>query len=126
MAKCRRRFLRGPRETAFAHSRCRVLIFSQYAHLYVLQGNYLSSESDPFPTTARTLLYFPSGDLPTLPAERFRDLFLTRQKWRADVLIPFIDEITVDNKVRDKLLLKFCRPMTDNAGRVWYTGRGNY
>ena len=77
-------------------------------------------------TATRTLLYFPSLDLPTLPAERFRDLFLTRQKWRADAIIPFIDEITVDSKMRDKLLLKFCRTITDDAGQVWYTGRGNY
>lgn len=68
------------------------------------------------------LLYFPASALPTDPASRFADLFLTRARWKADEITPFLVDIVVDNKDRDKLLLKYARTITDAEG-VWYTTR---
>lgn len=68
------------------------------------------------------LVYFPASGLPVDPASRFADLFLTRSRWKADEIAPFLIDIVVDNKERDKLLLKFARAVTDTDG-VWYTAR---
>lgn len=89
------------------------------------QGNYLTTQSlltDP-PTIE--LNYFPSSALPTDPVARFGDLFLTRQRWKADEISPFLEDIVVNNKERDKLLLKYARAVTDKDG-VWYTARAMY
>ncbi|KAF9519152.1 hypothetical protein BS47DRAFT_1288725 [Hydnum rufescens UP504] len=70
-----------------------------------------------------TLQYFPSSSLPLDAAARFADLFLTRPKWRADTITPFLQGIAFDTKQIDKLLLKFCRMTKDETGVVWYTAR---
>lgn len=84
----------------------------------MMQGNYLSN------TTANgvELRFFPSTALPADPAARFADLFLTRPRWSAEDIVPFLKSIAVDTKERDKLLLKYGRPVTEN-GTVWYTAR---
>ncbi|KAJ3570205.1 hypothetical protein NP233_g4564 [Leucocoprinus birnbaumii] len=87
----------------------------------LLSGNYLVSTIDD---TDR-LTYFPSSELPMDPAQRFADLFLTRQRWKGDDIAPFLGEIAVNSKERDKLLLKYCRATTDSQG-VWYTSRTQY
>lgn len=71
------------------------------------------------------LKYFPASALPIEPAARFSDLFLTRDRWKADDLTPFLADIAVDSKERDKLLLKHARALTDAEG-VWYTARVKY
>lgn len=71
---------------------------------------------------APLIAYFPASALPPDPAARFTDLFLTRLRWRADDISPFLADIVVDNKERDKLLLKYARAVTDSEG-VWYTSR---
>ena len=74
-----------------------------------------------FPLVVRMAL-FPTSELPTDPANRFGDLFLTRPRWKANEIEPFLADIVVDNKERDKLLLKYARAITDAEG-VWYTAR---
>jgi sister chromatid cohesion protein DCC1 len=66
------------------------------------------------------LTYFPSSDLPVDPPSRFIDLFLTRPRWKADEIAPFLSDIAVNTKDRDKLLLKYTRATTDSDG-LWYT-----
>lgn len=85
------------------------------------QGNYICRSSQE----GRTLAYFPSSELPVLPSDRFSDLFLTQSRWRADEIAPFLKEIAVDSKERDKLLMKYARTMTDSEGQIWYTSRSN-
>ncbi|THH32287.1 hypothetical protein EUX98_g1901 [Antrodiella citrinella] len=97
--------------------------FEESVSLDLLLGNYLSQPSiDAFASSEPTLAYFPSSTLPTEPVARFADLFLTRTRWKADDIAPFLSEICVDNKERDKLLLKHARAITDAEG-VWYTAR---
>jgi sister chromatid cohesion protein DCC1 len=90
------------------------------------QGNYLSTPSPSFPDThTQTLTYFPSSSLPLDPPTRFSDLFLTRPKWLAADIAPFLIDCAVDKKERDKLLLKYARAMTEGTGKeIYYTARG--
>lgn len=96
--------------------------FESAVDLKLLLGNYLSNPA-PFSTSHTPLIsYFPASELPNDPPARFADLFLTRQRWKADDISPFLADIVVDNKERDKLLLKYARAITDKDG-VWYTAR---
>ncbi|THH18790.1 hypothetical protein EW146_g2256 [Bondarzewia mesenterica] len=94
--------------------------FAAQVSLPLLSGNYLSSTS-PF-TSDLLLSYFPRAELPSDPSARFLDLFLTRTRWQADDIAPFLSDIAVNTKERDKLLLKYARALTDKDG-VWYTAR---
>ncbi|TFY76699.1 hypothetical protein EWM64_g7313 [Hericium alpestre] len=94
--------------------------FASQISLALLLGNYLTSTS-PF-ASGLQILYFPQSELPTDPSARFADLFLTRSKWKAVDIAPFLADIVVDNKDRDKLLLKYARAQTDKEG-IWYTAR---
>ncbi|KZT26783.1 hypothetical protein NEOLEDRAFT_1162040 [Neolentinus lepideus HHB14362 ss-1] len=96
--------------------------FEAKVSLKLLEGNYLSTTlPNRFPAVL-ALLYFPSSSLPIDPAARFTDLFLTRLKWKAQDIAPYLADIAVDAKERDKLLLKYARATTDAEG-VWYTSR---
>ena len=53
---------------------------------------------------------------------RFADLFLTRERWEAEHIKPYLSDIAVDPKDLDKLLLKYARALTDKDGS-WYTVR---
>jgi len=92
-----------------------------YIHSHYLQGSYLVSVLD----NTDHLTYFPSSELPVDPAQRFADLFLTRSRWRRDDIAPFLQEIAINSKERDKLLLKYCRTISDTQG-AWYTSRTQY
>jgi sister chromatid cohesion protein DCC1 len=85
------------------------------------QGNYLVSTG----LDGSKVRYFPSADLPMDHAARFGSLFLARPRWRADEIAPFLSEIALDSKERDKLLLKYARAVTDGDG-LWYTARTQY
>jgi len=61
-------------------------------------------------------------ELPIDPATRFTDLFLTRARWKAEDIVPYLSDIAVDTKELDKLLLKYARALTDKDG-IWYTAR---
>ena len=50
------------------------------------------------------------------------ELVDTESRWKAEEISPFLTDIVVDNKERDKLLLKYARAVTDSEG-VWYTAR---
>jgi len=75
--------------------------------------------------SATSLKYFPASALPVDPAARFAELFLTRPKWHADEIAPFLSDIAVNSKERDKLLLKYCRAISNTEG-VMYTARAQY
>jgi len=89
----------------------------------VLQGNYI--EVDIIGSRAMHLKYFPASALPIDPAARFSELFLTRSKWKAEEIAPFLSDIALNNKERDKLLLKYCRTVSDTQG-IKYTARAQY
>jgi len=94
--------------------------FASHTSLKLLTGNYLC---EPSPFSSSTMLsYFPCAELPTDPATRFADLFLTRARWRAEDIVPYLSDIAVDTKDLDKLLLKYARALTDKSG-LWYTAR---
>ncbi|KAG6866448.1 hypothetical protein C0991_003966 [Blastosporella zonata] len=94
--------------------------FESKVDLALLSGNYLASVNDP-----ESLTYFPASALPVDAARRFAELFLTRPRWKGKDISPFLSDIAVDSKERDKLLLKFARATTDADG-VWYTTRTQY
>lgn len=71
------------------------------------------------------LTYFPASSLPVDAASRFADLFLTRSRWKGEDISPFLADIAINSKERDKLLLKFARGTTDAQG-VWYTARAQH
>lgn len=99
--------------------------YIQQLHLMIphIKGDYLASTSTINNTVALT--YFPASALPVEPAPRFADLFLTRSRWKGDEISPFLTDIAVNSKERDKLLLKYARAVTDARG-VWYTARAQY
>ncbi|KAF8974485.1 sister chromatid cohesion protein Dcc1 [Flammula alnicola] len=97
--------------------------FESLVSLTLLAGNYIEPES--FNSDFTTLKYFPASALPVDPATRFSDLFLTRKKWKAEEISPFLSDIAVNAKERDKLLLKYCRTITEPQG-VRYTARAQY
>ncbi|KAF8917995.1 sister chromatid cohesion protein Dcc1 [Mucidula mucida] len=98
--------------------------FEASVSLDLLAGNYLSS-STLNDDVINALKYFPSYELPIEPTRRFADLFLTRSRWKSDDIAPFLSDIAVDSKERDKLLLKYARAITDPQG-IWYTARVQY
>lgn len=99
--------------------------FADKVSLELLKGNYLVTPSPNTYPPVSVLVYFPTSELPTDPAMRFNDLFLTRPRWKAEDITPFLGDIAVDNKERDKLLLKFARAVTDSEG-TWYTARAKH
>ncbi|KAL0949471.1 hypothetical protein HGRIS_009524 [Hohenbuehelia grisea] len=119
--------------------------FEAAISMELLSGNYLSTQAfafsaDRFSVTIgadpdselsspngppSTLTYFPASRLPADPSARFGDLFLTRARWRPEEIAPFLADVAVDGKERDRLLLKYARA-TNEAGVVWYTARAQY
>ncbi|KAI0270372.1 hypothetical protein BGY98DRAFT_1010119 [Russula aff. rugulosa BPL654] len=57
-----------------------------------------------------------------LPCHAVVDLFLTRERWKAEHIKSYLSDIAVDAKDLDKLLLKYARVLTDKDGS-WYTAR---
>jgi sister chromatid cohesion protein DCC1 len=53
---------------------------------------------------------------------RFADFFLTRGRWKTEHINPYLSDIAVDTKTREKLLLKYARALEDKDGS-WYTAR---
>lgn len=72
----------------------------------------------------RAITFFPSSELPIAPADRLADLFLTRPRWSADDITPFLDDCVTDAKERDRILMKYARVTTDADGKIWYTAKG--
>ena len=89
------------------------------------QGYYLSNLAPYTDPPVHLLTYFPVSSLPPDPYARFTDLFLTRARWKADDIAPFLADIVMDHKERDKMLMKYARATTDVDG-TWYTARAKY
>ena len=90
---------------------------------FLPQGNYV--EINVPGSSAINVKYFPASSLPVDPVARFAELFLTCPRWSADEIAPFLFDIAVNSKERDKLLLKYCRAIS-NAQGVVYTARAQY
>ncbi|OXB33805.1 hypothetical protein LQV05_002313 [Cryptococcus neoformans] len=101
----------------------------EYTDLKLLEGEYLLSPPPlsalSFTSPSPLLSYFPLASLPLQPAERFAELFLTRQRWRPEEMAPFLRGLTRDgdNKGRDKLVAKFVRIVKEKDGTWWYPRR---
>ncbi len=108
--------------------------FEALAQLELLSGYYLLSPAPSpsvslYPNPASVQIQFYSHhELPTEPAARFQDLFLTRAAWIASDLLPFISELALNDKKKDSLLLKFTRAskakvldweLSDAEKRAW-------
>ncbi|PPQ94004.1 hypothetical protein CVT25_009852 [Psilocybe cyanescens] len=98
--------------------------FESSISLKLLEANYIES-TDVLGSGSAVLKYFPAFELPVDPAARFADLFLTRSIWRGEEISPFLSDIAVNSKERDKLLLKYCRTVTGPEG-IRYTARAQY
>ncbi|KAF9495387.1 hypothetical protein BDN71DRAFT_1447540 [Pleurotus eryngii] len=102
--------------------------FEDLVEMELLSGNVLLSASTMSAygdDATTTLQYFPASQLPTDPPARFAELFLTRTRWRTDDITPFLSDIAVNTKDRDRLLLKYARAVNDKDG-IWYTARAQY
>lgn len=108
--------------------------FRSLAQLSLLSGYYIlnpapSPSVSLFPNPASVKIQFYSRlELPTEPAARFQDLFLTRPAWVAADLLPFINDLALNDKKKDSLLLKFTRAsrakvldweLSDAEKRAW-------
>jgi sister chromatid cohesion protein DCC1 len=69
--------------------------------------------------------YYPRSALPLDAAARFGALFSIHTRWKAEDIEPFLSDIAMDSKERDKLLLKYGRALAD-SGTVWYTAKAKY
>jgi hypothetical protein len=63
---------------------------------------------------------FPSSN--TLISYAARGPLLTRGRWKAEHIEPYLSTIALDTKTLDKLLLKYARALADKDGS-WYTAR---
>lgn len=78
----------------------------------LLQGNYLLTPAPPVaPTKLQPLCieFFAASALPLDISSRFQKLFSVRSQWIGEDLKPFLQDVAVDAKKRDALLLKFAR-----------------
>ncbi|PWN33678.1 uncharacterized protein FA14DRAFT_112557, partial [Meira miltonrushii] len=78
----------------------------------LLQGNYLLTPAPPVaPTKLQPLCieFFAASSLPLDISSRFQKLFSVRPQWIGEDLKPFLQDVAVDAKKRDALLLKFAR-----------------
>ncbi|UZJ54854.1 hypothetical protein CBS101457_004174 [Exobasidium rhododendri] len=85
---------------------------SDHTNLELLEGHYLTFPAPPTqPSDSHpiTIQHFASSDLPLEPATRLQHLFKKREMWTLQELSPFLDEIAVDAKKRDGILLKYAR-----------------
>ncbi|KIO30690.1 hypothetical protein M407DRAFT_68864 [Tulasnella calospora MUT 4182] len=101
--------------------------FESIVRMDLLEGNFLDITDPQYASRAGPRFkYFPASGLPAVPAERFKDLFLTKTSWKGPELTPFLQDIAVEKKERDRLLMKFTRTSTDASGIVWYSSRAKY
>lgn len=87
---------------------------------HISQGNYIVVPATSVADGPR-IRYYPRSLLPPEPGARFQELFTASTRWSAEDISPFLVDIAVDQKERDKLLLKYARAITNNG--VWYTAK---
>lgn len=90
-----------------------------YILTYSFQGEHILQAS----ASGTTVTYFSRSNLSTDPLSRFNELFLTRPKWTEDDIVAFIEDIAVDKKDCDRLLLKFARRAAGADGKVYLCSR---
>jgi sister chromatid cohesion protein DCC1 len=90
--------------------------FKSYVSLSLLDSLYLLHPAPPLSTSSnapipiqRRIEHFPRSALPSAPAPRFQALFSARASWTLQDLAPFIEDLAVDAKRREALLLRFAR-----------------
>ncbi|CAO1639238.1 unnamed protein product [Sympodiomycopsis kandeliae] len=76
-------------------------------NLELLSGQYITLPLPPLPSSQ--LQYYPKSMLSTEPASRFQELFLIKSSWYLTELEPFIEDLSVDSKRREALLLRYAR-----------------
>ena len=97
--------------------------FTNKSHF--VQGTYLlhPAPSPSSPSAPTHLTYFPLSSLPASPQQLFSDLFLTRTRWRAEDIEPFLAGVARGRGELEKLLVKYARATVTEGGGVWYTAR---
>ncbi|KAG8720777.1 hypothetical protein FRC08_018236 [Ceratobasidium sp. 394] len=105
-------------------------LFAAHVDVALLEGNCLStpilaSRAAIDGISSNMLSYYPRSALPSDPAQRFQSLFLTRAKWKVEEMHTYLEDIAVDKKERERLLLKYTRQITEPDG-VWATARLRY
>ncbi|KAG8746962.1 hypothetical protein FRC10_002761 [Ceratobasidium sp. 414] len=105
-------------------------LFAAHVDVALLEGNclftpILASRAAIDGISSNTLSYYPRSALPSDPAQRFQSLFLTRPKWRVEEVQTYLEDIAVDKKERERLMLKYTRQITEPDG-VWATARLRY
>ncbi|KAG9088727.1 hypothetical protein FRC06_001904 [Ceratobasidium sp. 370] len=105
-------------------------LFAAHVNVALLEGNCLStptlaSRAAIDGISSNMLSYYPRAALPSDPAQRFQSLFLTRAKWRVEEIQTYLEDIAVDKKERERLMLKYTRQITEPDG-VWATARLRY
>lgn len=76
------------------------------------QGHHLIYPPPPMqPSDSNPLLieYFAASSLALDPATRMQQLFQKREQWTIEHLGPFLDDVAIDSKKRDAILLKHAR-----------------
>lgn len=80
--------------------------------------------------TETTIQSYPRSSLPSHPAARFQALFDTRASWLLEELQPFIEDLAVEGKRREALLLRYARakrvvlPAETGKGAAGKKGKG--
>ncbi|QRV79191.1 sister chromatid cohesion protein [Ceratobasidium sp. AG-Ba] len=105
-------------------------MFAAHVDIALLEGNCLStpilaSRAAIDGVSTNTLSYYPRSALPSDPAQRFQSLFLTRPKWKTEEIQTYLEDIAVDKKERERLMLKYTRQITEPDG-MWATARLRY
>jgi sister chromatid cohesion protein DCC1 len=80
-----------------------------------IQGHYLlypAPPTQPSDNNPAMIQHFDASDLPLDPSIRLQHLFQKREQWTLEDLSPFLDEIAIDKKKRDSILLKYARSTT--------------
>jgi sister chromatid cohesion protein DCC1 len=94
-----------------------------------LQGEHLLKPPPSSQPNKQPLIQpFSVTTLPTDPAARFTDLFLTRSRWRPEEMQPFLKGLTPegDRKAMDKLVVKYVRVVKESGregSMVWWHAR---
>jgi len=94
--------------------------------LMAIKGEYLTQSNATGKDGLQEVVYFSRSRLPTDPLQRFNELFLTRPKWKESDIVAFLEDIAVDKKDCDRLLMKYARRSAERDGTVYYTARAGH
>ncbi|KIM31341.1 hypothetical protein M408DRAFT_15130 [Serendipita vermifera MAFF 305830] len=100
--------------------------FAHHVKLSLLRGEYLIQPNTVGRDQSPDVVYFSRSRLPIEPLQRFNELFLTRTRWKEVEMVAFLEDIAVDKKDCDRLLIKYARRSAEKDGTVYYTARAGY